>query len=263
MTDLPYELPEYVSPSSLATYSQCPLKYKYSRVNKIAEPPTKAALLGNFVHDVLESFYGQLAPEERTALSLRSLSTSTWTSGDWDQKISGIVPQSEKNDFRWNAWWCLENIFSVEKPINVDVSSGGVETELNGKVGEVPVRGFIDRWVVEDGVIKISDYKTGKTPKERYVGDKFVQLFVYAAVLENDDSNKVDLVELLYLKDGARFSRKFDDDARISVLNEVSGTYSRILESFSDNSWSAHPTQLCYWCHYKTNICEYWKGKPQ
>lgn len=263
MSELPYELPDYVSPSSLSTYVQCPLKYKYSRVNKISEPPTRATLLGNFVHDVLENFYGSLAPEERTIFSLRSLSSSQWEQGEWDQKIKGIVPESERNEFRWNAWWCLENVFAVEDPETVDVASGGVETELNGKIGEVPVRGFIDRWSNQDDVLKISDYKTGKTPKERFVGDKFTQLFVYAAVLENDDSVEVDLVELLYLKDGVRFSRKFDDKARKSVFDDVTETYGKIVDSFSADSWEARPSQLCYWCHYKKDICEYWKGKPQ
>lgn len=258
MKELPYQLPEYVSPSSLSTYNQCPLKYKYSRVNKIAEPPTQATLLGNFVHDVLESFYGQLLPEERTVSSLRSLSTSTWADGEWESRISGIVADGDKHGFRWNAWWCLENIFKVENPPMVPV--GGVETELNGTIQHVPLKGFVDRWFDLNGEVRISDYKTGKTPREPYVDDKFVQLLIYALVLSDQLSTKVTDVELLYLKDGKKFIRKVTDQMLDSVSEMVVNTYDQIVASFNDNEWPARPSKLCYWCHYKDTICEYWRN---
>jgi len=257
LSELPYVLPEYVSPSSLSTYTQCPLKYKYSRVNKIPEPPTQATLLGNFVHDVLEAFYGQLDPDQRTASSLRSLSTSTWADGGWADRIKGIVKEEESQSFRWNAWWCLENIFKVENPKAVDVS--GVETELNGKILGVPMKGFIDRWFAANGEVRISDYKTGKTPREPYVDDKFTQLLIYAVVLAQEIDEKVTHVELLYLKDGKKFVRDVSDGMIESVSRMVSETYDAIVSSFKNDDWPANPTKLCYWCHYKNNICEYWK----
>jgi len=257
LSELPYVLPEYVSPSSLSTYTQCPLKYKYSRVNKIPEPPTQATLLGNFVHDVLEAFYGQLDPDQRTASSLRSLSTSTWADGGWADRIKGIVKEEESQSFRWNAWWCLENIFKVENPKAVDVS--GVETELNGKILGVPMKGFIDRWFAANGEVRISDYKTGKTPREPYVDDKFTQLLIYAVVLAQEIDEKVTHVELLYLKDGKKFVRDVSDAMIESVSRMVSETYDAIVSSFKNDDWPANPTKLCYWCHYKNNICEYWK----
>lgn len=257
MSDLPYVLPDYVSPSSLSTYTQCPLKYKYSRINKIAEPPTQATLLGNFVHDVLEAFYGQLEQDERTVSSLRSLSTTTWGEGDWANRISGIVKNEEAQMFRWNAWWCLENLFKVENPKAVEVS--GVETELNGKILHVPVKGFIDRWFSANGEVRISDYKTGKTPREPYVDDKFVQLLIYATVLAQEIDEKVTHVELLYLKDGKKFVRDVSATMIDSVSEMVAKTYDAIVASFNNDDWPANPTKLCYWCHYKNNICEYWR----
>ncbi|MSV58070.1 MAG: exodeoxyribonuclease V subunit beta, partial [Actinobacteria bacterium] len=34
------ETPEYLSPSSIATYRDCPMKFKFSRIDRIVEPPT-------------------------------------------------------------------------------------------------------------------------------------------------------------------------------------------------------------------------------
>ena len=254
---LPYELPDYVSPSSLATYTQCPLKYKYSRVNKLSEPPTQATLLGNFVHDVLESFYGLLAPDERTYASLRSLSTSTWADGDWATRLMGIVPEKESQNFRWSAWWCLENIFKVENPNSITVS--GVETELDAKIGDARVKGFIDRWFVDNGSIKISDYKTGKTPRHPYVEDKFLQLLIYASLLSQTAPEPISTVELIYLKDGKKFVKSVGPEAMSSVFDAVTKTYDSIVKSFNDNDWPARPTKLCYWCYFKDTVCEYWR----
>lgn len=257
MDQLPYELPDYVSPSSLATYTQCPLKYKYSRVNKLQEPPTQATMLGNFVHDVLESFYGTLEPNERTPLSLRSLSTTVWSDGDWAGRIKGTVPDREAQKFRWSAWWCLENIFRVENPSAITVS--GVETELDGTVRDVRVKGFIDRWFVENGSVRISDYKTGKTPREPYVDDKFVQLMIYAILLTKVLEQPIGSVELLYLKDGKRFLRQVDEPQMSSVYKLITETYDAIVSSFNNDKWPANPTKLCNWCYFKDTICEYWK----
>lgn len=261
MENLPYELPEYVSPSSLSTYSQCPLKYKYSRVNKLQEPPTQATLMGNFVHDVLESFYGLLAPEDRTVSSLRSLSTSVWADGAWADRIKGFVPDKEAQKFRWSAWWCLENVFRVEDPTKITV--GGVETELDGTVRDVRVKGYIDRWFLDNGSILISDYKTGKTPREPYVDDKFVQLIIYALLLSKISERPVGSVELLYLKDGKRFLRQVGDSQMASVYELITKTYDAIVASFQANDWPANPTKLCNWCHFKDTICEYWKTEKR
>ena len=256
--DLPYELPPYLSPSSISTYVQCPLKYKYSRVNKLSEPPTEATLMGNFVHDVLEYFYLNIEAESRNIASLKSVSSSIWASGGWAEKVSPFIKDG-LNTFRWNSWWCLENIFKVESPI--DVVPAGVETELNGSIGGFQIKGYIDRWSTLDGLTKISDYKTGKTPKARYVGDKFTQLLIYAIVLADTKDVEIDLVELLYLKDGTKFSQKFTEkDARtVSVMVEDVGT--KIKNSFDTNQWEAIPAVLCNWCYFKRDLCEYWNNK--
>lgn len=254
---LPYELPSYVSPSSLGTYVQCPLKYKYSRVNQLKEPPTQATLMGNFVHDVLESFYGLLEPSDRTVSSLRFSTTKVWAEGEWAERIKDVVSEKDTHGFRWSSWWCLENVFKVEDPASINV--GGVETGLNGFIEHVPVKGFIDRWFSMNGSIKISDYKTGKTPRVPYVDDKFVQLMIYATLLAQVSDEPISSVELLYLKDGKTFLKDVNRSEIDSVHKLVTETYDSIVKSFESDDWPAIPTKLCNWCFFKNTVCEYWK----
>ena len=58
------ELPKHLSASSITTYEQCPLRFRFSRIDRIPEPTTEAMILGTFVHEILEIMYSQI-PNER------------------------------------------------------------------------------------------------------------------------------------------------------------------------------------------------------
>lgn len=52
--EMPVALPRSVSPSSLADFKQCPMKYRYKYIERIPEPPQEALVRGNMIHTALE-----------------------------------------------------------------------------------------------------------------------------------------------------------------------------------------------------------------
>ena len=64
--------PEYLSPSSIGLFRDCPQKFKLSYIDKIKEPPAWHLYLGSFVHEVLEYLYKEDA-ENRTHETLKSI----------------------------------------------------------------------------------------------------------------------------------------------------------------------------------------------
>jgi hypothetical protein len=64
--------PNYLSPSSIRLFRDCPQKFKLSKFDKIQEPPTWQQYVGTFVHDVLEHLY-QVDADERTVGFLQAL----------------------------------------------------------------------------------------------------------------------------------------------------------------------------------------------
>ena len=250
------EPPPYLSPSSIATWQQCPLKFKYSRIDKIVDPPTEATVLGNFVHDALEMLF-QCDPENRTLTHCKTILRQLWAD-KWEAEAAAVTNGNAQamHEMRWKAWWCLENYFAMEDP--TEISLDGIETLVNTDIDGVMMKGFIDRWSYrEDGTILIGDYKTGKTPKPSYEGDKFQQLYIYAHLLGQIEKAEVSEVELLYLKDGVRLKREVLPNILKVVAKEVSMVREQVEECCETGEFPAIKHTLCGWCSYKP-FCPAW-----
>jgi len=248
--------PEYLSASSISTFRQCPQKFKFNKIDLIPDEPGEAAIMGNFVHDVLEEMY-KADPELRDIALAKILAKELWEE-KWGQEAMKVLNRQEQiRNFRWNAWWCIENLWKLEDPKTVAPS--GLETEVNGPIGGVMIRGFIDRFSQSEGSIfyTVSDYKTGKTPKKQYVSDKFFQLYLYAHLISVTGIGEVDKIELLYLKDGVRLSTRVKDSEMNEMIEVVQKTKEEIDKRCKTGRFEANKSILCNWCSYK-KICPAW-----
>ena len=248
--------PPYLSPSSIGTWQQCPLKYKYSRIDGLVDPPTTATVLGNFVHETLEELH-RADPQNRTKPTAKIIMRSLWQD-KWEEEAAGVLPNTDEafHEFRWKAWWCVENYFEMEDPSSVFLD--GIETQCNVDIDGVQMKGFIDRWELkEDGTIRIGDYKTGKTPRPKYTDDKFQQLHIYAHLLGTMSGRRVTEVELLYLKDGVRFNREVTKDDLTAIAETVKTVRSEVETCCETGEFPAIKHRLCDWCSYKT-FCPAW-----
>jgi putative RecB family exonuclease len=248
--------PDRLSPSSISTFRQCPLKFKYSKIDGLPDAPTDATVLGNFVHEVLETMYA-LPPEQRTQETAKSLARQLWADS-WGEKAASLIhSEKELNFFRWTAWWCIENLWRLEDPINT--SPWAIEEHVEGVVGGIRLHGYIDRLFYENGVAKISDYKTGKTPKPKYMGDKFFQLIIYSQLLESIDIIPESMsLELLYLKDGVRFEKVVSQEDVQEVIEVIQEVREGIDSRCKSGEFEPNKSILCNWCGYK-RICPAWQ----
>lgn len=255
LTDLTLQSPDYLSASSISTFHQCPLKYKYSRIDGLREPQTFATFVGTFVHSVLEEFY-KLEPSDRTTGMARQLASSIWST--IQDEAMGVVhnKKDQIRDMRWQAWFCLENIWKLEDPTKVNFD--GTETEFNRQIDGVTVKGIIDRWALqEDGKIYIGDYKTGKVPRKQWQGDKFDQLIIYGILTSDEFGKPIGTLDLLYLKDGVRLSYVPSEEDIKRVKKHIVTTRAMIDERCESEVFETKTSVLCGWCHFKT-ICPAW-----
>lgn len=211
--------------------------------------------MGNFVHDVLEQFY-LVPPEDRTQATARIIAA-----GQWEDKWRELVLPWVRGDeairlFRWKAWWCIENLWKIENPEYV--APCAVEHELNGQISGVTIKGFIDRFSPHENGFVISDYKTGKTPKQNWVGNKFTQLLIYSHLLSSTGVGDAQEVELLYLKDGVRFNQRVTEELLKETEEYVISTKEKIDSRCVSEKFEPHKSILCNWCSFRKE-CPAWK----
>ena len=252
----PLVAPDVLSPSSISTFRQCPLKFKFSKIDGLRDSPTEATMLGNFVHEILETMYA-LEPAARTKDTARNIARDLWAS-KWEEQVCTLIhSEKELKLFRWTAWWCVENLWLLEEPESV--SPWGIEEHVEGDISGIRLHGYIDRLHVDGDIARVCDYKTGKTPKKNYVDDKFFQLIIYTQLLKSIgiEAGRFE-VELLYLKDGVRFEKQITPDDIEKVASVIAEVRNGIEKRCVDGYFEPNKSILCNWCGFKS-MCPAWQ----
>lgn len=240
-----------MSPSSIETFRQCPLKYKLSRIDKLEDPPTQHTVLGNFVHSVMEDLFA-LPPENRNLAAARVLLAERWNN-EYLQIAQEVT--DDLKAMKWKAWWCVENYFEMEDPTKVQVAKENIETELNlVEVNGVPIKGYVDQWrLYRDGLL-IRDWKTGKSPRPQWAQGKFFQLLIYADALSSVLGIPAKRLSLYYVADKVKLEKNVVQKDVEEMRNVVGQTRAAVLERCQTGEFEPTPNKLCNWCSYKT-IC--------
>ncbi len=101
--------------------------------------------------------------------------------------------------------------------------------------------------MTDDGIWRITDYKTGKVPASRYVERALAGLFTYAAALaaSHPERRIPDEVELLYLLAPARIRRPILRPYLLDHARALGETWTQIQQAHARSRWSVSPGPLC------------------
>jgi putative RecB family exonuclease len=164
----------------------------------------------------------------------------------------------------------VENYFDaeLERPWNFDPTAR--ELHLEADIGGLVLHGFIDRldrYETSDGVERwvISDYKTGKVPKERYLDEAFFAMKVYALLLSESQGVTAFSLRLLYVgapKPLADRRVGVDDRLLEATRTKMLRLWESIEQSAQSDVWETRTGPLCGWCHFKA-WCPAFGGDPE
>src|SRR3989344_908535 len=244
--------------SALATFKQCPQRYKFKNIDKFKEQKTKEQIFGTFIHDCLEYMFSR-DPLFPTLEQVIEYYHTNFPTNGWNEEESGIYKtQGEdmlrkfyKNNEPWNfAVLDTESRFEVV----LDEKESGVSHILAG------IMDRIDK--LPNGDYKIIDYKTQKRmPSQEHV-DRDAQLSIYAMGLvkrwPHIRPENIKL-SLQFLKHGEKLSTS-------RTADDFSKTESEILSSIKDIekrqkegvAFEPVVSPLCDFCGYKL-LCPAWK----
>jgi putative RecB family exonuclease len=255
-------------PTQLETFVQCPLKYQCSRDPEIREKyrkPTPQLYVGMCVHDALEVFFDirKVPVAERTREKLGELLRRAWAGVDlWPKRRRERAEERRRifgDDREEEAAWgryalnLLDRYFMIcdraavpftsEQFHEAELASG---TVLGGKIDR------IDK--LEDGSLKILDYKTGKPPfrpDDESVAEEDLQLSTYAIIVRKKYRVPVRRCALVFLGHDLEAGFSPTDD----LLVEKAARIEEIVRAIEgETEFAPRENNLCPWCEYR-EIC--------
>ena len=244
--------PLRLSPSAVSEYQNCPLLYRYRKIDKLPEPPSLDAERGTLVHTVLHDLFDS-HPGERTSEKAVSLLPSRWRAQIENKPELEQLIGSEK-EWLDRAASLLQTYFAVEDPTVFEATHREIHLE-NDLTEKIYLHGYVDRLdVAPTGEVRIVDYKSGKAPKPGWEEKALFQLRVYALLYWKNKGVLPRLLQLIYLGDG----KLVKNSPTMNDLESTEKTLLRVAQdinvSIEKDYWPPNPTKLCDWCFFK-NIC--------
>ncbi|MFZ2193450.1 MAG: PD-(D/E)XK nuclease family protein [Candidatus Moraniibacteriota bacterium] len=244
-----------VSYSSLETYKNCPLKYKFQEIDKIRTPKSKEAVFGTILHSTLKFIHtpGILSPTLEQAME--------YFSNTWNPSVFAS-PEEERAAFVQGVK-IIQDYYQKHNPADYNIVN--LESRFQIEIGEVDnkhiVSGIIDRIDRTENGFEIIDYKTTKKMPTQESVENSMQLTVYLqAFLSHYPEEKNNLenikVSLYYLKHGVKLSAKRNEEQ----LKENEAAFLETIALIEEKKFEPNISPLCDWCGYQ-NICPMWKHK--
>jgi putative RecB family exonuclease len=258
-THLP--LPTTLSPSKIAAFTNCPLAFRFSVVERLPEPPSPAALKGTLVHRALELLFTDHAQGERSRQAAQDALERAWAEVLADDEIEGLeLDEAALSAYLADAGVLVDHYLEIEDPNTVRA----VEQELllSVDLGGVTVRGIIDRLdELEDGTLAVIDYKTGRSPRAQQARSRFGGVQMYALMCEAVMGRRPSVVRLLYLRDRVVISAEPTEQSLRGVRQRALGVWTAIERACESGDFRPNPSGLCGYCSFKP-FCPAFDGDP-
>jgi len=252
--------PPSLSPSAIASFTQCPLAFKYSYVHRLPEPPSPWTSKGTLVHRALERLLDRPAPERTVAHALADLGAATADLAGHPEFTGLTLTDAEWERFHADAERLVRRYFELEDPTTV--TPVGLELKLEARVGGVRVRGVIDRLELDaDGELVITDYKTGSVPGERFEAKSLAGVQMYALLCEQTFGRRPARVQLYYLSKPQAIVATPTDQVLTGVTRRTVAIRTAIDGACARDDFRPSPSRLCDFCAFVA-FCPAHGGDP-
>jgi putative RecB family exonuclease len=254
-------MPRSLSPSSMSTFTSCPLAFRFSYIEKLPEPPSTPASKGTLVHLALQHLMWRPAPERTIDAALADLARARE-----ELAADAEFAQLELSDAEWDAFHAdaevlLRRYFDMEDPRDITVL--GVELRVSAETSDgVVIRGIIDRLELDaDGELVITDYKTGREPGEGWEQQSMAGIHIYSLLCEKMLGRRPRRIQLLYLGKPERIMIQPSDQSLKGVEVKSGAVMKAVRTACARGDFRPRVSALCAYCSFQ-EFCPEYGGDP-
>jgi putative RecB family exonuclease len=253
-------LPYSLSPSSISSFKECPLAFRFSYLDRLPEPPSAAASKGTLVHRALELLMCRPTSDRTVDAALADLDRARAELSEHPEFADLELTDEERARFHLDAEQLVRRYFELEDPTTVNPI--GLELKLQADLGSVRVRGIIDRLELDaDGELVVTDYKTGRVPSEFFEAKSLGGVHMYAVLCEEMLGRRPARVQLLYLsKPEAIIATPTEQSCR-GTQRKATALWTAIEKACTKDDFRPNPGRLCDFCAFKA-YCPAFGGDP-
>lgn len=265
-----------LSPSRASDFLTCPLLFRYRAIDRIPEQPGLAQVRGTLVHAVLEDLF-DLPNAQRTLDACKEMLKPTWerliesdprlvTAFDSassqtadDDELTVVVPPDPQEFEEWinSAEQLLETYFRLEDPTRLQPRYREFRMEVTLDEGQgPPLRGIIDRIDIAGDLVRVVDYKTGRSPGPGFEQKAMFQMHFYALMIWRLKDTIPKRLQLLYLGDEQVLYYEPTETDLLAFEKKLRALWKAITDVAASGEWKPRPSKMCKWCDHHSRCPE-------
>jgi len=258
-----------VSPARLATFADCPRRYRLSYVDR--PTPTRTgpwahSTLGAVVHNALRALF-ELPPERRTPIRAAALLSEQWQDGGFaDAEQAAVYRERAK---AWVMEYVEHNDVS-DTPIGLERWVSAPVNPEQGKPPSMIIEGRADRIDERDGELVVVDYKTGRRAPDEYEARASQALAMYAVASQRTLRRPCSRVELHHLPTGTIAAAEHTEESlrrHLARAEETAEDVRAATDSLADGGdaqelFPARVGPRCAWCDFRPSCPEGQRAAP-
>jgi putative RecB family exonuclease len=253
--------PPHLSPSSMGTFTSCPLSFRFSYLERLPESPTPPACKGTLVHLALQHLMWRPPAERTLDAALADLQRARGEL-ETDGEFLDLDLEPEAWDiFYAEAEVLVRRYFEMEDPRSVRVL--GVELRVAATTDDgVTIRGIIDRLELdEDGELVVTDYKTGSAPNEGWEQRSMAGVHIYSLLCEKLFGRRPARVQLLYLSSQEKIVTRSTDQSLRGAEVKSNAVMRAVRVACTRHDFRPRASALCAFCSFR-EFCPEFGGEP-
>ena len=268
-----------LSYSSLRTYLECPLRWKFLYVDKLPESPRGYFSFGRTIHSVLEELVRPfLVPE---SVPRRAGSGAQRRLDEWQPEgplVEGKPHPLTKDELLavYDRQWVREGYSSSEEENRYKTLGENmllryydqfleerprpvaIEEYLQSSVDGIPVHGYVDRIdLTPSGGLEILDYKTSRELSAQEARDSD-QLAMYQVLVESNYALPVERLTLYHLRS---LTPHRTPPRGPSVLAELTQKVGDVADGIRADRFDPTPGRQCDRCDFRA-LCPEFREVP-